>query len=271
MTLPRFRAAVDRALGRPAAIAEARWLTRFGDAARLAERLRHGRVFLAGDAAHIHPPAGAIGVNAAIDDAMALGWRLALAHRSAGCDSVLDAYHAERHAAGARLLRDTRAQALLGRGDEEWAPVRDLLADLASSPGTAGPLAETITAVATQYPVRHPCGHPWEGRAVPDVPAAPAGLFDLLARTGRGVLLTAPGALAEPLREAAEAWADRVTAAVTAPGALPGVPAVLVRPDGHAAWVAAADRGAEAAAEGLLDTLTADFGPPSAAVGHHPG
>lgn len=140
------------------------------------------------------------------------------------------------------MIRDTRAQAVLGRDDEELAPVRDLLAELATAPATAGPLAETITAVGTRYPVRHPSGHAWDGRAVPDVPAAPAGLFDLLARTGRGVLLLAPGPLAEPLRATASGWSDRITPATTAPDALPGATAVLVRPDGHAAWVAPADQ-----------------------------
>ena len=97
--------------------------------------------------------------------------------------------------------------------------------------------------------------------------ATPAGLLDLLACTGRGVLLLSPGALDGPLREAAAGWGDRVTAAAATPDALPGSPAVLVRPDGHAAWVAPTGQRPEVTAEALRDTITADFGPRSASAG----
>ncbi|WP_371515381.1 FAD-dependent monooxygenase [Kitasatospora sp. NBC_01300] len=248
LTLPRFQQALDHALGHRVPIARAHWLTRFGDAARLAERLRQGRVLLAGDAAHIHPPAGAIGVNAAIDDAMNLGWKLALVARGQAPETLLDTYHAERHAAGARLLRNTRAQALLAGDDEELAPVRDLLAELARAEETAGPLAEEITGIATRYPAPHGSGHPWDGAMVPDIPLhdgtarhgtlQDGALVPLLARTGAGALLLEDTTAAETLRTAAAPWADRVSAATVRPGALPDTSAVLVRPDGHAAWTA---------------------------------
>ncbi|AEW98451.1 monooxygenase FAD-binding protein (plasmid) [Streptantibioticus cattleyicolor NRRL 8057 = DSM 46488] len=256
VTLPRFQQAVDRALGRHVELAEARWLTRFGDAARLAERLRDGRVLLAGDAAHIHPPAGAIGVNAALDDAMNLGWKLALVARGLAPDTLLDTYHTERHQAGAALLRNTRAQAVLGEEDERLAPVRDLLAELARFEETAGHLAETITAVNTRYPVPHPTGHPWDGRMVPDVALDGDSLLRLLARTGGGVLLTEPGPHADPLHHAATPWSDRVTTATTPPGALHGATAVLLRPDGHAAWTSPAPT-----AEAAREALSRWFGP----------
>src|SRR5207302_4909278 len=141
VTLSGFQDVLDRALGRHVEIAEAHWLTRFGDAARLAERLRHGRVLLAGDAAHIHPPAGAIGVNAAIDDAMNLGWKLRLVARGQAPEGLLNTYHTERHAAGARLLRNTQAQMLVAAEGKRLAPVRELLAELAQAEETAGYLA----------------------------------------------------------------------------------------------------------------------------------
>ncbi|MFE0464686.1 FAD-dependent monooxygenase [Kitasatospora sp. NPDC058965] len=265
VTLPGFQAVLDRALGRHAQIAEARWLTRFGDAARLAEHLRKDRVLLAGDAAHIHPPAGAIGVNAAVDDAMNLGWKLALVARGRAPDSLLDSYHAERHAAGARLLRNTRAQALLAEPGEHLAPVRELLAELARAAGTAGHLAEEITGIGTRYPVLHDSDHPWTGRMVPDVPLDPGSLLRLLARTGGGALLVDDSAGAEPLRRAAEPWADRVTVAAVRPGGLPDTSAVLVRPDGHAAWTGAPapDRHDDGVGQ-LRESLRHWFGPPAA-------
>ncbi|KNB50698.1 FAD-dependent monooxygenase [Streptomyces caatingaensis] len=252
-----FQRALDRALGRHVQIAEARWLTRFGDAARLAERLVHGRVLLAGDAAHIHPPAGAVGVNAAIDDAMNLGWKLALVSRGHAPAGLLETYHTERHAAGEALLRATRAQAVLAREDEDLAPVRELLAALATEEETAGLLAETVTAVGTRYPAPGSSGHPWDGRMVPDVPLEGEGLLPLLARTGGGVLLLDGDP--QPSAAAAAPWADRVVPARARPGALAGAAAVLVRPDGHAAWTAA---GPACPAGPLREALARWFGPP---------
>ncbi|MFD4395098.1 FAD-dependent monooxygenase [Kitasatospora sp. NPDC058478] len=276
LTLPRFQQALDHALGRRVPIARAHWLTRFGDAARLAERLRRGRVLLAGDAAHIHPPAGAIGVNAAIDDAMNLGWKLALVARGQAPQTLLDTYHSERHAAGARLLRNTRAQALLAGDDEELAPVRDLLAELAQAKETAGPLAEEITGIATRYPAPHGSGHPWEGAMVPDIPLQrdtlqDGALIPLLARTGAGALLLEDTTATEALRAAAAPWADRVSAAAVRPGALPDTSAVLVRPDGHAAWTAPPTAPPRAAAEQLLAALHLWFGPAAVPVPGAPG
>ncbi|WP_241695317.1 FAD-dependent monooxygenase, partial [Streptomyces sp. C] len=208
-----FQRAIDAALGHRAEITEVLWLTRFGDAARLAERFRTGRVLLAGDAAHIHPPAGAVGVNAAIDDAVNLGWKLALVVRGLAPDTLLDSYHDERHAAGERLLRNTRAQAVLARAegdDDRLAPVRDLLAELAGSGDTAGPLAEAITAVGTRYPASGDPGHPWAGRMVPDVPLGRDGgdsLTALLTRSAGGALLLDGTAGARALSAAVRPWA----------------------------------------------------------------
>ncbi|OIV35538.1 monooxygenase [Mangrovactinospora gilvigrisea] len=256
VTLEEFRSALDEALGRRVEIAEARWLTRFGDAARLAERLRAGRVLLAGDAAHIHPPAGAIGVNAALDDAFALGWRLGLVARGLAPDAVLDDYHAERHAAGERLLRSTVAQSRLSEpsvaDDPGLTAVRDLLADLATEDATAGPLAETITAVAIRYPVPVPHGHPWEGRMAPDVPLADGGTLAALLAAGPGGVLLRDGA-ALPV----DGWAGRVTAAEAR---LPGTTAALIRPDGHTAWTAPPTGDA---VPSLHRALTETFGPPA--------
>ncbi|MEU1074756.1 FAD-dependent monooxygenase [Streptomyces sp. NPDC005878] len=267
-----FQRAIDAALGHRAEIAEALWLTRFGDAARLADRFRAGRVLLAGDAAHIHPPAGAVGVNAAIDDAVNLGWKLALVARGQAPDTLLDTYHDERHTAGARLLRNTRAQTVLAEADgvdDRLAPVRDLLSELAGSEDTAGPLAETITAVGTRYPASGDPRHPWAGRFVPDIPLGPDGedsLMALLARTAGGALLLGGTSAVHALSAAARPWADRATTARTRPRGLEHAQAVLVRPDGHAAWIAAMSTPVEAAAQELREALAYWFGSPVAAL-----
>ncbi|MEU3776969.1 FAD-dependent monooxygenase [Streptomyces sp. NPDC032472] len=268
VALGSFQRTIEAALGHRAEIAEALWLTRFGDAARLAERFRAGRVLLAGDAAHIHPPAGAIGVNAAIDDAVNLGWKLALVARGQAPDALLDTYHDERHAAGKRLLRNTRAQAVLAQAngaDDRLAPVRDLLAELAGSGDTAGPLAEAITAVGTRYPASGDPAHPWAGRMVPDVPLdqdGEDGLSALLTRTAGGALLLDGTADSQALSAAARPWAERVTTARAHPHALERADAVLVRPDGHAAWICAPSTPADTAAQELRETLARWFGGP---------
>ncbi|MEV7027564.1 FAD-dependent monooxygenase, partial [Kitasatospora sp. NPDC093558] len=113
VTLDLLQAAVDDALGRHVELRSARWLTRFGNAARQAAEYVRGRIVLAGDAAHVHPPSGAIGVNVALDDAFNLGWKLAATVRGTAPTHLLDSYHAERHRAGADVLAGTRAQVLL--------------------------------------------------------------------------------------------------------------------------------------------------------------
>jgi len=92
-----------------------RWLSRFGDATRLAERYRVGRVLLAGDAAHIHPPTGGQGLNLGVQDAFNLGWKLAAQIRGWAPPTLLDTYHAERHQVAADVLDNTRAQMELRR------------------------------------------------------------------------------------------------------------------------------------------------------------
>ncbi|MDH2426093.1 FAD-dependent monooxygenase [Sphaerisporangium sp. TRM90804] len=277
VTLARLGAAVDQALGRHVELAEALWLTRFGDAARQADRYRRGRVLLAGDAAHIHPPAGAIGVNVALDDAFNLGWKLAATVRGTAPAGLLDSYHDERHKAGAEVLANTRAQALLGRPDERLDPLRDLLTRLAGRPEVNRALAETVTGLATAYPMHapDPGAHRWLGRLVPDLRLrtadGPARLSQTLT-AGRPVLLAltgpppmgeadtlsgpdgpggtntltgsnGPGGPAGPREgnhhDHATARAHGVDVVFASCPDDHGAAAVLLRPDGHAAWVRA--------------------------------
>ncbi|WAL69068.1 FAD-dependent monooxygenase [Amycolatopsis cynarae] len=242
VTLDLLQAAVDNALGRHVELCAARWLTRFGDAARQAAEYVRGRVVLAGDAAHIHPPAGAIGVNVALDDAFNLGWKLAATVRGTAPAHLLGSYHTERHAAGEHLLANTRAQVVLGEADDRLAPLIDLLTRVARHPAGNRAFAETITGLDTRYAMHPDVEHPWIGRLAPNLPLAiGTGETDLatLLTPGRAVLLDLDDG--NDLRDAAAGWVDRVTFVEASCPARPELRAVLVRPDGHTAWVRTGD------------------------------
>ncbi|MFB9686683.1 FAD-dependent monooxygenase [Amycolatopsis plumensis] len=243
VTLERLQAQVDAVLGRHVELRAPRWLSRFGDAARLASRYREGRVLLAGDAAHIHPPAGAIGVNVALDDAFNLGWKLAATVRGTAPEGLLDTYHDERHAAGEQILANTRAQVALEEAAEE--PWADLMRRVAAHPAGNRALAEIITGLDACY---EPGGHPWAGRLAPDVPLLVSGAETHLAallHAGRPVLLdlTASGSFA--------AWSGGVEVVAASSLSPVDVEAVLLRPDGHVAWVGTPDSGDAGLAEAV--------------------
>ncbi|UBU18194.1 FAD-dependent monooxygenase [Nonomuraea gerenzanensis] len=235
VTLDYFQRLLDHQLGRRVELREPRWLTRFGNAARLADRYVAGRVVLAGDAAHIHPPTGAVGVNVALADAVNLGWKLAatvLGHAPGG---LLDSYHEERHEAGERLLGTLRAQAALAAHDPAVAPVRELFAQLVEQvPGAGKYLAELAAGVSTRYDPKIPGGHPWLGRLAPDLELTLDGrrtsVAELL-RPARPLLLRLGD---RPLPAVPGGWVDTRDARCPAQ---PGLEGLLLRPDGHAAWV----------------------------------
>ncbi|MEU4427455.1 FAD-dependent monooxygenase [Actinoplanes sp. NPDC024001] len=238
VTLAALQSAVDHALGRHVQLTEPRWVTRFSDAARQAKRYVHGRIILAGDAAHIHPPAGAVGVNVALDDAVNLGWKLAATVHGTAPDHVLESYHTERHAAGQRVLASTRAQVLLGNADEKLQPLVDLLTRVATHPGGNQAFAEVVTGLDTTYDMTPAGSHPWIGRLCPNLRLTTAsGVTDVaeLLSPARPVLIDLTG------RHAMRPWADRVDVIAAACPEHPDLEAVLLRPDGHTAWVRGGD------------------------------
>jgi 2-polyprenyl-6-methoxyphenol hydroxylase-like FAD-dependent oxidoreductase len=203
-----------------------RWLSRFGDATRLAERYRVGRVLLAGDAAHIHPPWGGQGLNLGIQDAFNLGWKLAAEVGGWAPEGLLDSYHDERHPVAADVLDNTRAQMVLLSPEPGPMSVRRLIAQLMDFEEVNRYLIEKIIAVGVRYDLGE--GHDLLGRSMRDVTLKRGRLYELT-RTGRGLLLDQTGGLS------AAGWADRVDHVVDVSEEL-DVPAVLLRPDGHVAW-----------------------------------
>ncbi|MDM7491097.1 rifampin monooxygenase [Rhodococcus sp. CSLK01-03] len=204
-----------------------RWLSRFGDATRQAERYRVGRVLLAGDAAHIHPPTGGQGLNLGIQDAFNLGWKLAAAVDGWAPEGLLDSYHAERHPVGARVLANTRAQIALMGTDPGATALRELFSELMDLEEVNRYITEMITAVGVRYDFGE--GHELLGRRMRDVALKRGRLYELM-HGGRGLLLDRTGRLS------VAGWADRVDHVVDV-GEEPDVPAALLRPDGHVAWV----------------------------------
>jgi rifampicin monooxygenase len=204
-----------------------RWLSRFGDATRLAERYRVGRVLLAGDAAHVHPPLGGQGLNLGIQDAFNLGWKLAAEVGGWAPEGLLDSYHTERRPVAAGVLDLTRAQAELLSLEPGPQAVRRLIAELMDFEEVNRYLIEKIAAIGVRYDFG--AGHELLGRRLRDVGLKRGRLYDLMHR-GRGLLLDQTGRLS------VAGWADRVDHVVDVSEEL-DVPAALLRPDGHVAWV----------------------------------
>ncbi|MFE4551593.1 rifampin monooxygenase [Streptomyces sp. NPDC056785] len=225
-TLEEFRRRLREVAGTDFGVRAPRRLSRFGDATRQAERYRVGRVLLAGDAAHVHPPTGGQGLNLGIQDAFNLGWKLAAAVRGRAPDGLLDSYHSERHPVGARVLENTRAQITLLGTDPGATALRGLLAELMDFEEVNRYVTEMITAVGVRYDFGE--GHHLLGRRLRDMELERGRLYGLM-HAGRGLLLDRTGRLS------VAGWADRVDHVVD-PGGELDVPAVLLRPDGHVAW-----------------------------------
>jgi 2-polyprenyl-6-methoxyphenol hydroxylase-like FAD-dependent oxidoreductase len=237
-------------------------ISRFTDVTRQAASYRSGRVLLAGDAAHIHSPAGGQGLGLGVQDAVNLGWKLAQVVNGISPDSLLDTYHAERHPVGARALRYTMAQTALQRPEERTKAVAEVVAELADIDAVRRRLAGRASGLDVHYDLGE--GHPLLGRRMPDLDLVtadgPLRVFALL-HEARPLLLN----VGEPGGLDIAPWADRVQLVdasydgrweLPVLGVVDAPAAVLVRPDGYVAWVG---DGTDA---GLTDALATWFGPP---------
>lgn len=259
LTSDQLRAMVREMTGMDVEIGRPQWSSRFGDATRLAERYRDGRVFLAGDAAHIHFPLAAQGMNTGIQDAANLGWKLAATIRGWAPAGLLDTYHTERHPVGEFVCGNVRAQIALTFPVDRMAPARDLLSRLLEFDDVHDYLAGRMSGTDIRYGGAETDDvDPVLGRRLPDATLSTAdGGTTVLGtlRGGRGVLLDLSGrADLSTVRD----WADRVDAVAAAP--VPELPAgaFLLRPDGHVVWHG------HAGDDALADALRTWFGSPAA-------
>jgi 2-polyprenyl-6-methoxyphenol hydroxylase-like FAD-dependent oxidoreductase len=263
-TLSDLRAALIAVYGSDFGVHDVTWLSRFSDMARQAASYRAGRVLLAGDAAHVHSPVGGQGLNLGLQDAVNLGWKLGQVLAGSAPESLLDSYQTERHPVAARVLKLTLAQTALNRGDERSTAARETIADLLALDEPRKRYAAIMSGLDVRYDFGP--GHPLLGRRMPDLDLdgeyGPCRAFTLL-HDARPVLLNlgepnaldiAPWATRVKRVDAryAGAWELPVLGAVTAPSA------VLIRPDGHVAWVGTGTD------DGLRDALCTWFGPPNA-------
>jgi 3-(3-hydroxy-phenyl)propionate hydroxylase len=241
---------------------------------RQAAAYRERRVFLAGDAAHVHPPIGGQGLNIGVQDAVNLGWKLAQVIKGISPDSLLDTYHAERHPVAARALQNTMATVALRRTDDRSKALGDIVSELFVLDEPRKRLVGRMSGLDVHYDTGQ--GHPLLGRRMPDLDlvtaSGPVRLFSLLHRA-RPVLLNLRNCGAVRGDTGASGaggfdvapWADRVQvvhAQYTGSWELPVLGSVapptdvLIRPDGQVAWVG------ERTDAGLTEALTTWFGSP---------
>jgi 2-polyprenyl-6-methoxyphenol hydroxylase-like FAD-dependent oxidoreductase len=212
-----------------------RWMSRFHSDERQVPRYRDGRVLLAGDAAHVHSPAGGQGMNTGIQDAANLAWKLAATVHGWAPPGLLDTYHAERHPVGRQVLRTSGALLRMLTLPPALVTARNLLASAATTiPFLAKRLAGAISEVSISYPAS-PGAHPLAGKRVADLPLADGRRLYQALRGGRFLLAASPGALPA---DAASGYDDRVDAA---PLARACGTVALIRPDAYIAWAAAGD------------------------------
>ncbi|WP_433299292.1 FAD-dependent monooxygenase [Actinoplanes sp. CA-030573] len=221
ITVADLRASLERHAGTDFGLRDPRWISRYHDAARLAARYRAGRVLLAGDAAHIHYPAGGQGLNTGVQDAVNLGWKLAAVLRGDQDQTLLDTYEVERRPVAERVLENTRAQTALTRPDEHTSALRSVVTGLIAHGDVNRSLSSMIAALDVRYPLPEGAGHHVPDLDLPDGSRLFSHLHD-----ARPVLL-GDAAVPPHVRR------------VPYPG-----PPTLIRPDGHVAWVESLGAGA---------------------------
>jgi 2-polyprenyl-6-methoxyphenol hydroxylase-like FAD-dependent oxidoreductase len=260
MTLTELRDSIRRVLGVDIPLGEPTRLTRFTFHDRHVERYRDGRIFVAGDAAHLFPAPG-VALNAGMVDSVNLGWKLAAAVQGWAPPGLLDTYHDERHLACERTLLHTRAQVALRRGHDKAAEaLRELFQELLGDEQPQRRIGAIIAGTDIRYPSPRPNGQPLTGTFAPDLTLhTEEGTTSVgeLMHGARPVLLD----LADraDLRESARDWQPRIDVHTAQSDDRPA-DALLIRPDAHIAWAASIAESADTAALALREALSTWFG-----------
>lgn len=224
--------------------AKARWVSAFTDATRQAAEYRRGRVLLAGDATHVHIPAGAQGLSLGIQDAVNLGWKLAATINGWAPEGLLDTYHKERHPVGAQVLHNTLQQSSIYLAGDEMEPLRKVMRELVTYPDVALHLAGKVSGLNVHYDMGV-SGHPLLGFRLPpdwelDLEDGRRTRVAELLHPARGVLVDIGDC--GGIGKLAAGWPDRVDTVtgkwVRTDRRQAALGSVLVRPDGHIAWTA---------------------------------
>ena len=232
ITRDHVQAVLRRISGIDVTITALEFATTWTDRAFQAADYRHGRVLLAGDAAHIHSPLGGQGLNLGLGDAMNLGWKLAAAIRGDAPAYLLDSYERERHPVGAQVLDWSRAQVALMRPSRSSRALEAIIRDLIETRDGATYFAERVWAVGVRYDLGD--GHLLVGRSAPNFELADGTGLNEHLRTGQGLLLDFEARAS--LRALASRWGSQIGYVTSEAKQRLDASALLVRPDGVVAW-----------------------------------
>ena len=241
MTLAELEASVERVVGEHVALSAppegAPTLLRRikGRNTRLAEHYRDRRVFLAGDAAHVHAASGGPGLNLGLQDAANLGWKLAAQLRGWAPDALLDSYETERRALGERVFMQTQSQTALMAPGSDVTALRALFTEMLTRQETVRQIAGLMAGSDVRYDMGDAEPADATGWFAPNLELSTQDGQRLrlaeLCRDGRPLLLDLAGDLAD----AVAPWSDRVVRVAARTGNPPAA-ALLIRPDGYVAW-----------------------------------
>ncbi|MBL7492310.1 FAD-dependent monooxygenase [Frankia sp. AgB1.9] len=251
--------------------AEIRYLSRVGNATRLADSYRSGRVFIAGDACHIHLPVSGQGLNTGIQDSLNLGWKLAATLQGSAPAGLLDTYESERRPVGQRVCWNTSAQDALLHPLDRVAALRELFGELIRLEAVNTYLMDMLTGVGIRYDMT-PSSLP-EATASRQADGQPVPAHPLLGLRAPNAALTTPTGpttIADELHsglpvlfllgadDVAARWTDRVRVVTAEPSPEIDASVLLVRPDGYVAYA-----GGGPEQDGLIAALRAWFGEPT--------
>jgi 2-polyprenyl-6-methoxyphenol hydroxylase-like FAD-dependent oxidoreductase len=265
-----IRHALQSVWGTDTTLGDVSWASRFSDATRQVEQYRVGRVFFAGDAAHIHSPLGGQGLNLGIQDAFNLGWKLAAQVQRRAPAGLLDSYHTERHPVAARVLHHTRAQRVLAerRPTDDVVALRDIVADLARLPDANRYLAGMVSGLDVRYPMPDSDEHPLLGARMPDIDLVIDGVttrLSALMHSGHGLFVDLTGD--DHLADARDEWDGLIDLCHATTTTEIDLTAVLVRPDGHICWLSSIARPRDRAGTELRAAMEQWFEPGTRNVG----